>query len=124
MTVLLGEVSLVIPPLVSIQQQLQQASRVIEASVTALVKVCQTWNIPFLSLDEIDQASISAVIEEMNPKPRVILSTISRVSEEGVQRQLRRLPVKTICLDEVQVIQFLPNDNFFCIFFPLGPGGI
>ena len=117
MTVLLGEVSLVIPPLVSIQQQLQQASRVIEASVTALVKVCQTWNIPFLSLDEIDQASISAVIEEMNPKPRVILSTISRVSEEAVQRQLRRLPVKTICLDEVQVIQFIPNDNFFLHFF-------
>ena len=69
----------------------------------SLVKVCQTWGIPFLSLDEVDPGNIGAVIEGMDPKPRVILSTITRVSEEAVQKQLRRLPVKTICLDESQV---------------------
>ena len=102
--------SLVIPPLVSIQQQCQQASRVNAISITTSFKICQTWDIPFLSLDEIDPTSISAVIEEMDPKPRVILSTISRISEEAVQRQLRRLPVSCICLDEVQVNLFLPNN--------------
>ena len=40
----------------------------------------------------------------MDPKPRVILCTISTVSTVKVQEQIRRLPVKTICLDEVQVI--------------------
>ena len=47
------------------------------------------------------------MIEAMDRKPRVILSTITRVSEEAVQRQLRKLPVKTIFIDEVQVILVL-----------------
>ena len=50
-----------------------------------------------------DIEDISSVIDGMDPKPRVILSTISRVSEEAVQKHLRRLPIRTICLDEVQV---------------------
>ena len=72
-----------------------------------LVKVCEAWDIPHLSLDEVDPETIFAVIEAMDRKPRVILSTITRVSEEAVQRQLRKLPVKTIFIDEVQVILVL-----------------
>ena len=65
--------------------------------------MCELWGIPYVSLDEIDTEDISSVIGGMDPKPQVILTTISRVSEEAVQKQLRRLPIRTICLDEVQV---------------------
>ena len=69
----------------------------------ANVKVCEDWDIPYVSLDEMETEDIMSVIGDMEPKPRVILSTISRISQEDVQKQLRRLPVRTICLDEVQV---------------------
>ena len=75
-------------------------------SIIPPFKVCQSWDIPFLSLDDVDPENIMAVIEEMDHKPRVILSTITKVSEEAVQRQLRKLPIKTICIDEVQVILY------------------
>ena len=65
--------------------------------------MCDLWGIPYVSLDEMDTEDISSVIGGMDPKPQVILTTISRVSEEAVQKQLRRLPIRTICLDEVQV---------------------
>ena len=50
-----------------------------------------------------EKEDMMSVIGGMDPKPRVILSTISRVADEAVQKQLRRLPIRTICLDEVQV---------------------
>ena len=65
--------------------------------------MCTVWNIPFLSLDELDPEEISVKIELMEPKPRVLLSTISRVADKAVQAAIRRLPVVRICLDEVQV---------------------
>ena len=65
--------------------------------------MCEAWDIPYLVLDEVETGVISSVVEGMEPKPRVILSTISRVAEESVQKQLRRLPISRICLDEVQV---------------------
>ena len=67
------------------------------------LKVCTSWNIPFLSLDGINPGEISKMIEDMDPKPRVLLSTISRMGEESVQAAIRRLPVRHICIDEVQV---------------------
>ena len=69
----------------------------------ANVKVCEDWDIPYVSLDEIETEDMMSVISGMEPKPQVIMSTISRVSQEAVQKQLRRLPVRTVCLDEVQV---------------------
>ena len=85
-----GAVSLVILPLVSIEQQAQ--------------KVCQDWNIPHLSLDETRPEDISLVLDAMEVKPRVITATISKVSMEVVQRALRQLPIVTICVDEAQVL--------------------
>ena len=65
--------------------------------------MCEDWAIPYVSLDEMEKEDMMSVIGGMDPKPRVILSTISRVADEAVQKQLRRLPIRTICLDEVQV---------------------
>ena len=85
-----GAISLVVFPLVSIEQQAQ--------------KVCQDWSIPYLSLDETKPEDIASVLEAMEPKPRVITATITKVSIVEVQRALRRLPIATICVDEAQVL--------------------
>ena len=82
-----GKISLVIAPLVSIEQQFR--------------KVCQAWGIKHLSLDELDEADI--LTEASSVKPVVITSTITRVAEEGVQKILRGLPIGVICVDEAQV---------------------
>ena len=58
--------------------------------------MCEDWDIPFVSLDGIEAEDILSVIGDMDPKPRVILSTISRVSQEAVQKELRRLPISTM----------------------------
>ena len=65
--------------------------------------MCKAWNIPFLSLDSLSAEEISEKVEQMDPKPRVILSTISRVANKDMQSAIRRLPVVRICIDEVQV---------------------
>ena len=82
--------------------------------------MCKSWDIPFLSLDEVDPKDITEVVEAMEPKPRVILCTISTVSTVPVQAQIRRLPVKTICLDEVQVLmpRFLVIKSY--VYSPIG----
>ena len=69
--------------------------------------MCTAWGIPYISLDETDTTNISSLVKDMVPQPRVILSTITRVAEEAVQQQLRRLPIRKICLDEVQVNNIL-----------------
>lgn len=86
--------------LVSIEQQAQ--------------KVCQNWNIPYLSLDETRAEDIATVLEAMEEKPRVITATISRVSAEEVQRALRKLPILTICIDEAQVLPGIKGKCHFC----------
>ena len=90
MSTFTGAISLVIFPLVSIEQQAQ--------------KVCQNWNIPYLSLDETRPQDIASVLDAMEVKPRVITATISKVAMEDMQRALRHLPVVTICVDEAQVL--------------------
>ena len=55
-----------------------------------------------MSLDETPTASI-AELARVN-QPRVLLATISTIADESVQRQIRRIPIRTICLDEVQVV--------------------
>ena len=82
-----GKISLLIAPLVSIEQQCR--------------KVCSNWGISHLSLDETREEDL--IDSAMRKKPVVITSTITRVSEEGVQKSLRRLPVSVICVDEAQV---------------------
>ena len=68
------------------------------------MQVCKSWGIAYLSLDDADPEALFATAQAMDPKPRVILSTITRVSNENVQRQLRRFPIRTISLDEAQVV--------------------
>ena len=67
------------------------------------LKVCEAWGIPFLSMDGVEAQSIPQLVENMEPKPRVILCTISTISDPAIQKHIRRLPIRTICLDEVQV---------------------
>ena len=100
-----GEMSLVIPPLVSIQQQCEKAWFHSQPTwlIIMICQVCEEWGIPYVSLDGMESETICSTIMAMEPPPRVILSTVSRVSQEVVQKQLRRLPICTICLDEVQV---------------------
>ena len=66
--------------------------------------MCKAWGIPFLSLEGVNPQEIPQLVENMEQKPRVILCTISTVADAGVQKHIRRLPVRTICLDEVQVL--------------------
>ena len=84
-----GQISLLVAPLVSIEQQCG--------------KVCEDWNIPYISLDRSNEQEILSTIEGMARKPIVITTTITRVSQEGVQKILRRLPISVICVDEAQV---------------------
>ena len=84
-----GAISLVIFPLVSIEQQAR--------------KVCENWGIPYLSLDETKPEDILSTLEAMEEKPRVIIATISRLSLETVQKHLLGLPIVTIGVDEAQV---------------------
>ena len=72
------------------------------------LKVCKDWDIPFISLDETQVGNIAEVVAGMEIKPRVVLATISKINDEAVQRQIRRLPICTICLDEVQVLCMQP----------------
>ena len=66
--------------------------------------MCKAWQVPFLSLDGVSPEEITLKIEQMDPKPRVLLSTISRVADKAVQTAIRRLPVVRLCVDEVQVM--------------------
>ena len=77
--------------------------------------MCGQWGIPFISLDGVDAESIPQLVESMEPKPRVILSTISKISEPTIQKQIRRMPIKTICLDEVQVLQEMVTIQIFAL---------
>ena len=82
-----GEISLLVAPLVAIENQCRQ--------------VCTTWGIPFLSLDETKAEDILTAATEN--RPLVVTTTITRVSQEEVQAALRQLPIATICVDEAQV---------------------
>ena len=65
-------------------------------------------------MDETKPEDIATVVEAMEPKPRVITATITKVSIEEVQRALRRLPIVTICVDEAQVAWMMAEieDNY------------
>ena len=76
--------------------------------------MCKAWGVPYVSLDETDTTNIYSLVKDMVPQPRVILSTVSRVTEEAVQQQLRRLPIRKICLDEVQVNKILWFSCYTC----------
>ena len=82
-----GGISLLVAPLVAIENQCRD--------------VCSTWEIPSLSLDETKAEDILTAANEK--RPLVVTTTITRVSQEEVQAALRQLPIATICVDEAQV---------------------
>ena len=45
----------------------------------------------------------------MDPPPRVLLSSISRVADKEVQKAIRRLNIRVIAIDEAQVADPDPN---------------
>ena len=73
-----------------------------------LPQVCLDWKIPFLSLDGMEADAIPGVVEAMEPRPKVLLATISVLASEAVQRAIRKLPIRRICIDEAQVPPYCP----------------
>ena len=90
-----GGISLLVAPLVAIENQCRE--------------VCSTWETPFLSLDETKAEDMLTAANEM--KPLVVTTTITRVSQEEVQAALRQLPFATVCVDEAQVGSLLKKSR-------------
>ena len=62
----------------------------------------ESWGIPWVSLTR-TKTNIREAIADMVVPPRVLLTSISVVAEKEIQQQIRRLPIKVICIDECQV---------------------
>ena len=76
-----------IPPLVTIEHQ--------------MCLVCEAWGIKYLNLSALDESSICDQITET--KPRIIISSIEKISDQSVQKQLFNVSLEYISLDEAQV---------------------
>ena len=72
----------------------------------------KNWGIPWLSLTKTPADKIVETVATMNPPPRVILTSISRVASTEVQKSLRTLPVKVIAIDEAQVADPDPDSGW------------
>ena len=83
--------SLVIPPLQTIQAQ--------------MAEVCRNWGIPFINLSEIkDPEKIGHEIKKI--KPKVILASIEDITQEEIQTELQLLDISYVTVDECQVSMF------------------
>jgi hypothetical protein len=81
--------AIIIPPLQTIQMQMSL--------------VCQEWGIPYINLADIKNPDeISQKIEELEPK--IILCSIEDISEESIQKNLQKLDVGYLAVDESQVM--------------------
>ena len=63
----------------------------------------RSWGIPWLSLSRTSAEVIVDTASSMDPPPRVLLSSISRVADKEVQKAIRRLNIRVIAIDEAQV---------------------
>ena len=79
--------ALVIPPLQTIEYQMTQ--------------VCESWGISYLNLAAIDEKLIGEEIAAV--KPKILISSIEKISTPSVQKQLFDLHLEYISLDEAQV---------------------
>ena len=79
--------ALVIPPLQTIEYQMTQ--------------VCESWGISYLNLAAIDEKLIGEEIADV--KPKILISSIEKISTPSVQKQLFDLHLEYISLDEAQV---------------------
>ena len=81
-------VALVIPPLISIEAQLENQ--------------CKAWNIPFLNISSVEISDIGPSIVSSGAK--IILASIERISDVHVQKAVRSMRVNYISVDECQVM--------------------
>ena len=63
--------------------------------------VCEKWGINFLNISTIDIPKIGVMLDEM--KPRIIISSVERISNVEVQKQLGKISLAYVALDEAQV---------------------
>ena len=73
------------------------------------LQVLRSWGIPWLSLSRTSSDVIVDTVSSMDPPPRVLLSSISRVADKEVQKAIRRLNIRVIAIDEAQVADPDPN---------------
>ena len=60
------------------------------------------WKIPYLSLTK-NKDDILEVYNSMQNPPKVLVCSISTLSDREVQRAIRKLPVTRISIDEAHV---------------------
>ena len=70
-----------------------------------MCSVCKLWGINFLNLSSISEVLIGETI--LAQKPQILISSIEKISNPGVQKQLSNLSLEYISIDEAQV-----NFNF------------
>ena len=76
-----------IPPLVTIQVQ--------------MAGICDSWDIPYLNLSEINPLEIQEKIDSEDPK--ILLASIEDITNPVIQSQIQNVDVSYIALDEAQV---------------------
>ena len=76
-----------IPPLQTIESQ--------------MCSVCKLWGINFLNLSSVSEVLIGETI--LAQKPQILISSIEKISNPDVQKQLSSLSLEYISVDEAQV---------------------
>ena len=78
--------ALVIPPLITIETQ--------------MMEVCQMWGISCLNLSSFSE-DLDAVIQTNGP--RIIISSVEKISDSKIQKSLLNLKLDYVAFDEAQV---------------------
>ena len=66
-----------------------------------MCKVCEDWGINYLNLSSINEAAIGEKVLSM--KPQILISSIEKISNLSIQKQLSNLKLEYISVDEAQV---------------------
>ena len=66
-----------------------------------MCQVCENWGINYLNLSSIDEAEIGEKVLTM--KPKILITSIEKISNLNVQKQLSNLKLEYISVDEAQV---------------------
>ena len=77
-----------IPPLQTIEAQ--------------MCNVCSSWGIKYLNLSTVQEDTIGEKVNSEQPK--IIISSIEKISSSNVQKQLFNVKFDYISVDEAQVI--------------------
>ena len=71
-------------------------------------KVLEKWGIPWLSVTR-GKGTIVQTAAKMPEPPRVPLASITTVADKEVQKELRRMQIRVIAVDEAQIAD--PNKD-------------